>query len=70
MIDFLFKLFDNLLVNAIQAVKDNPEHQRDIRLSLGILYDHIVFEIIDNGVGIPEENLNDLIVNLDYQKRI
>jgi signal transduction histidine kinase len=43
----------NLLINALEAVKDQPEKNREIRLSTGLeLHDRILISVSDSGPGI------------------
>ena len=51
---FLVKLFDNLLRNAIKFTQDNGL----IKIGLGSKRNEAHVKIEDNGVGIPEKNLN------------
>ena len=51
---FLVKLFDNLIRNAIKFTQDNGL----IKIGLGSRRNEAHVKIEDNGVGIPEKNLN------------
>ncbi|MHA1829551.1 MAG: two-component system sensor histidine kinase NtrB [Candidatus Heimdallarchaeaceae archaeon] len=50
----VFCAFRNIITNALHAVVDNGK----IMIKTSVVEDFAVVEITDNGVGIPEENLN------------
>jgi|GEM_PF-1612230 len=56
----VYQILNNLLMNAIQALKANDESNRIIELDIFPEDTNIVFEISDNGVGIPEEQLTQI----------
>ena len=51
---FLIKLFDNLLRNAIKFCHESGA----IKITLGVRRSEALVKLEDNGVGIPEKNLN------------
>jgi len=51
----VYQIMNNLLMNSIQALKSNPDHNRQIDLDIFPEDTNIVFEITDNGVGIDRE---------------
>ncbi len=57
----LSQVFINLVVNAAQAIEDAkkqfPDRRGEITVSTGSSHDGIFINIQDNGVGIPEKNL-------------
>lgn len=53
----VYQILNNLLMNAIQALKPNKEDNRVIELDIFPEESNIVFEIRDNGVGIEKEQL-------------
>lgn len=53
---FLIKLFDNLLRNAIKFTEESGS----IKIGLGVKRNEAHVKIEDNGIGIPEKNLNKL----------
>ncbi|MGI4805089.1 MAG: sensor histidine kinase, partial [Janthinobacterium lividum] len=59
----------NLLVNAIEAIKDQPEPQ--IVLSASVLSDKkTMLKIADNGTGIPEDVQEQIFVPFFSTKKI
>lgn len=57
----LGQVFLNLLINAAQAIPDDtPVEDHEIRVASHAREAHVVVEIADTGVGIPEENLDRL----------
>ena len=56
-------VFNNLLKNAIQAIPNNQEGE----ISVKIFHDssNVMISVIDNGIGIPEEN-KDKLFNVNF----
>ncbi|RFZ84469.1 sensor histidine kinase [Mucilaginibacter terrenus] len=59
-VNLLDQVMINLLVNAIEAVKDRPEPQ--ITLSAELANNKLVVKVIDNGVGMPPELLDKIFI--------
>ena len=57
----LEQIFNNLIINAVQAMKDRPQSQLVVKVqSQHATKDRVFIEtsIADNGPGIPKENLD------------
>jgi len=61
----LFRLVDNLVRNAIEAMPSVPEPQNEITISLRENAGHPVIEVADNGAGIPKD-IQNKIFDLDF----
>jgi signal transduction histidine kinase len=53
----VLQILVNFITNAIQAVKGRPAGERRISLELAKIADGVQFSVVDNGVGITEEDL-------------
>ena len=53
----LTQVLINLIVNAIHAMPDRPKTENEVCLRLFSIDDAVAIEVIDNGEGIPEEDL-------------
>lgn len=65
---YLMSIFRNLLMNALDAVSDKKEEGKISLIHTSNEEDHI-FQIIDNGIGIREENV-DLIFSPGFSTKI
>ncbi len=50
----------NLVVNAIHALDEFTRQEKAIFLRTGVREDSVIIEVLDNGPGIAEENLNQI----------
>lgn len=53
----LNQVFQNILVNAIQAIGDKPDGKVEISSTYNPESDHVIIQFKDNGKGIPAEQL-------------
>lgn len=53
----VLQILVNFITNAVQAVKVRPDGERRIGLHLSLVAERIRFDVVDNGMGIPAENL-------------
>ena len=52
----LYQILTNIIVNARQALVNNPKNNRKIIIATAIKEPHLLIKIKDNGEGISEEN--------------
>ena len=52
--DDIERIVLNILTNSIKYTKDNGE----IKIYVGFVYNDAYIKVMDNGIGIPEEDLN------------
>lgn len=60
-INQLIQVFMNLIINAQQAIVDSKGGKIDVNTFCK--EDYVVVEVVDNGVGIKEENINQIFDN-------
>jgi signal transduction histidine kinase len=58
----------NLLLNAIRAVKDKPKPSIKLKAYID-KYGHTVMDLIDNGIGIPDELIKAIFIPFFTTKR-
>ncbi|MFQ5869413.1 MAG: ATP-binding protein [Candidatus Zixiibacteriota bacterium] len=64
----LFQVFSNLLRNAMQAIESTGRGEGEVTLAVEMAEGEIRVRVIDNGVGIPEEN-RPLIFDPDFSTK-
>jgi two-component system CitB family sensor kinase len=52
---YLVRILGNLITNAFEAVENQPEGQRKVKLYLGDTGGEILLEVEDSGPGVPDE---------------
>jgi signal transduction histidine kinase/CheY-like chemotaxis protein len=66
----LNRVFVNLLKNAYEATVDRPKPQIKLTMRPDASGDFVLVDVTDNGVGIPEEDLNKIWVTFHTTKGI
>jgi signal transduction histidine kinase len=56
--EYLRSVFNNLFINAIQAMEAQADGQLTVKIAPDSDPGFVTFEVTDTGVGIPEENLS------------
>jgi PAS domain S-box-containing protein len=58
----LFQIFVNLISNAKHAVKDRASTEKRVEVRIGRVAEGIQIEVADDGVGIPNENMEKIFM--------